>query len=311
MREHCKGARGREEREGRGERQRWNAKESAELPVCASGCPSMHALAYMPTQQDMQHLQSIECFRTALRTAPHGHDGWDGVWGAGHWADWLPAEGRGRKPGAAPPLPLWLWPFQVGACVHLWGRARTCMPVRMNLCMFKGRLAMCVSGHPRPCICMHADAWLQCTCHKASPLSADVEDRQTLVHIPIALLYLNAFLLPLLISPQLQCISCMYRLLPGECPASWTDYSCRDEVSYDLGQRGLRVITGKNNDDPASDSNGAGKSALVMAPLWAITGRTEPRSEVRAIIGLCPWGEGYMHVGVCHLCVRASQAICW
>lgn len=55
----------------------------------------------------------------------------------------------------------------------------------------------------------------------------------------------------------------------------------RDEVTYKLGDRGLRVVTGKNKDDTAADSNGAGKSALVMAPLWAITGRTEPRSEVQ------------------------------
>ena len=53
----------------------------------------------------------------------------------------------------------------------------------------------------------------------------------------------------------------------------------REEASFELQDRGLRVITGCNNDDLASDSNGAGKSALVMAPLWAITGRTEPRSE--------------------------------
>lgn len=29
------------------------------------------------------------------------------------------------------------------------------------------------------------------------------------------------------------------------------------------------------------DSNGAGKTALVMAPLWAITGDVDTRSEVR------------------------------
>ncbi|KAK9812526.1 hypothetical protein WJX73_005975 [Symbiochloris irregularis] len=60
----------------------------------------------------------------------------------------------------------------------------------------------------------------------------------------------------------------------------------REEATYELQGRGLRVITGQNLDDPASASNGAGKSALVMAPLWAITGKTEPRSETSSASGL-------------------------
>ena len=33
-------------------------------------------------------------------------------------------------------------------------------------------------------------------------------------------------------------------------------------------------------DDDGSQSNGSGKSSLVMAPLWALTGRSDARAEV-------------------------------
>lgn len=49
---------------------------------------------------------------------------------------------------------------------------------------------------------------------------------------------------------------------------------------YQLSGRGVRVITGKNEDDASTDSNGAGKTALVMAALWALTGRTASRAQV-------------------------------
>lgn len=55
---------------------------------------------------------------------------------------------------------------------------------------------------------------------------------------------------------------------------------CRDATSYPLAGRSLRCVTGRNEDEAAADSNGAGKSALVMAPLWALTGRSDARSEV-------------------------------
>lgn len=38
------------------------------------------------------------------------------------------------------------------------------------------------------------------------------------------------------------------------------------------------------------DSNGAGKTALVMAPLWAITGDVDTRSEVQSIVELLVCG---------------------
>jgi hypothetical protein len=47
-----------------------------------------------------------------------------------------------------------------------------------------------------------------------------------------------------------------------------------------VAARGVRVVTGDNRDNPDADSNGAGKSALVMAPMWAITGRSDARVEV-------------------------------
>ncbi len=50
---------------------------------------------------------------------------------------------------------------------------------------------------------------------------------------------------------------------------------------YPLQGRSLRLVTGRNEDEAAADSNGAGKTALVMAPLWALTGRSDARSEAR------------------------------
>jgi hypothetical protein len=39
--------------------------------------------------------------------------------------------------------------------------------------------------------------------------------------------------------------------------------------------RGLQVLVGCNLDDEGSDSNGAGKTALAMAPLWVLTGKLD------------------------------------
>jgi hypothetical protein len=55
----------------------------------------------------------------------------------------------------------------------------------------------------------------------------------------------------------------------------------REATQYQLRDLGLRVVSGRNEDDEGADSNGAGKTALVMAPLWAITGRSDARAEVR------------------------------
>lgn len=54
----------------------------------------------------------------------------------------------------------------------------------------------------------------------------------------------------------------------------------RSPQVYDLSSRvGLRAVTGQNVDDDGAESNGAGKSSLVMAPFWALTGETLARSE--------------------------------
>jgi hypothetical protein len=58
--------------------------------------------------------------------------------------------------------------------------------------------------------------------------------------------------------------------------------ACRECTRYALRARGVRVISGRNEDDDGAASNGAGKSALVMAPLWALAGRSDARSEARA-----------------------------
>lgn len=58
-------------------------------------------------------------------------------------------------------------------------------------------------------------------------------------------------------------------------------------MSYSLSDKGVCVISGRNEDDLSAESNGAGKSALVMASLWALTGKSDARSEVRAESVLC------------------------
>lgn len=41
-------------------------------------------------------------------------------------------------------------------------------------------------------------------------------------------------------------------------------------MSYPLASRGLVAITGRNDDDESSESNGAGKTSLLTALLWAM-----------------------------------------
>lgn len=56
----------------------------------------------------------------------------------------------------------------------------------------------------------------------------------------------------------------------------------KDPVSYRITGADvprIRVISGENLDDLGSTSNGSGKSSLVMAPIWAFTGRTELKGE--------------------------------
>jgi len=58
-------------------------------------------------------------------------------------------------------------------------------------------------------------------------------------------------------------------------------FSFKDKTTYPLDNRGLTVITG-NVDGPADggmESNGAGKTALVMAALWAATGCVDARAD--------------------------------
>ncbi|KAG1672698.1 hypothetical protein FOA52_005175 [Chlamydomonas sp. UWO 241] len=59
----------------------------------------------------------------------------------------------------------------------------------------------------------------------------------------------------------------------------------REFQEYDLGGRGLRVVTGENRDDSGADSNGSGKTSLVAAPLWALTGDMLARTESGATSG--------------------------
>lgn len=72
-------------------------------------------------------------------------------------------------------------------------------------------------------------------------------------------------------------------------------FSFVEPTRYELGDRGLVVVTGKLENtssevsrpaDGGAESNGAGKTALVMAPLWGLTGDVDARSELGGGRGL-------------------------
>lgn len=44
----------------------------------------------------------------------------------------------------------------------------------------------------------------------------------------------------------------------------------QSRVAYPLSSRGLVAVTGRNEDDDSALSNGAGKTSLVTALLWAM-----------------------------------------
>lgn len=56
------------------------------------------------------------------------------------------------------------------------------------------------------------------------------------------------------------------------------------QLSLNLENRGLVLITGKNNDTPKADSNGAGKSLLLEAFCWCLWGRTVRDDDADAVV---------------------------
>lgn len=75
-----------------------------------------------------------------------------------------------------------------------------------------------------------------------------------------------------------------HRIAAGACRAAGFKGLCgagRDKTTYPLANRSLRVVCGRNSEEAASDSNGSGKTTLVMSSLWALTGRSDARAEVR------------------------------
>lgn len=55
-------------------------------------------------------------------------------------------------------------------------------------------------------------------------------------------------------------------------------------VERDLAGQGLVVLVGENQDDPATDSNGSGKSSLPEAIVWCLYGRTMRGIKTDAVI---------------------------
>eukprot|EP00899_Mesostigma_viride_P011979 jgi/Mesvir1/20782/Mv07893-RA.1 len=77
-------------------------------------------------------------------------------------------------------------------------------------------------------------------------------------------------------------------------------------TTYPLSRRGVCVVSGENRDGKGTaDSNGAGKTTLVMAPLWALTGSTDPRPA--ATSGLT--GADVVHQGSQQARVRVRGAV--
>eukprot|EP00850_Spirogloea_muscicola_P004223 SM000018S03588 [mRNA] locus=s18:126645:145823:- [translate_table: standard] len=76
-------------------------------------------------------------------------------------------------------------------------------------------------------------------------------------------------------------------------------------VRYPLSNRGVRIVTGMNKDTSGSSSNGAGKTYLVMAPLWALTGSTDTRPD--SIRGLST--SEVVHQSSAHARVRVEGVV--
>lgn len=79
-------------------------------------------------------------------------------------------------------------------------------------------------------------------------------------------------------------------------------FSFKEAQRYELADRGLVVVTGQvgggasGEESSGMESNGAGKTALVMAPLWAITGDVDARSEVSFVTHM---GETTLFCVIC------------
>lgn len=93
----------------------------------------------------------------------------------------------------------------------------------------------------------------------------------------------------------------------------FTTPPCPHSQEYDFYNRGLRVITGRNVDDSGTQSNGAGKTSLIAAPLWALTGdmlaRTESGGASRQMLVDSMLNERSKQVGV--FCVGHCGGHAW
>jgi DNA repair exonuclease SbcCD ATPase subunit len=56
--------------------------------------------------------------------------------------------------------------------------------------------------------------------------------------------------------------------------------------SIDLDRRGLVLLSGENQDDPANDSNGSGKTTILEALTWGLFGEGLPRPQGNATQGV-------------------------
>jgi DNA repair exonuclease SbcCD ATPase subunit len=59
----------------------------------------------------------------------------------------------------------------------------------------------------------------------------------------------------------------------------------KNPVTYPLAGRGVVAVTGRNEDDAAAVSNGAGKTSLLTALLWAFKVRSWGIGAVVLVVG--------------------------
>ena len=102
--------------------------------------------------------------------------------------------------------------------------------------------------------------------------------------------------------------------IPHPCLPHARPRSFREPVRYRLGDRGLVVVTGQvqGSAEAGLESNGAGKTALMMAPLWALTGGVDARAEVRGVVWCVPPGwipPALCTAGISHAPFPRSQRV--
>ena len=65
----------------------------------------------------------------------------------------------------------------------------------------------------------------------------------------------------------------------------------RETIPFNKFQDNKVLIFGENRDEEGLDSNGAGKSTILDAICWALSGKTSKRGKIAVNDVIGPWGE--------------------